>query len=136
MRTGWQGLVSNRTWSSPGVHPHKTGCSGISAGVTCMLRLEKPFLVATLVGKNLFIKSNLCDYCVSVCGRDAVVDLILLEMSDFDMILGMDWLALFHATMDCHQMAVKFSMPGERAFIVQGDRSEVPNNLISMLRAH
>lgn len=98
-------------------------------------RLEDPFLMATLVGQTWLVQYGFRDCCVSVCRRDAIVNLMLLEMSDFDMILGMDWLALCHSMVDCHEKAVKFIVSGDKAFIFQGDYSKVPNNFISMLSA-
>lgn len=56
---------------------------------------------------------------------DTMTNLMLLHISDFDAILGMDWLASCHATLDYHGNAIKFNMPGGPAFVFQGDRSEV-----------
>lgn len=51
---------------------------------------------------------------MSVCGRDTAVNLMSLEMSDYDVILGMDWLALCHAMVDIHEKAVKFNVSGDQ----------------------
>ena len=40
--------------------------------------------------------------CITVNGKDFRMDLIVLDLIDFDVILGMDWLASYHATIDCH----------------------------------
>lgn len=64
-----------------------------------------------------------------------LADLMILEMSNFDVNLGIDWLASCHATLDCHNKMVKFGMPGEPAFASQGYRSDVLQNLISALGA-
>lgn len=37
-----------------------------------------------------------------------VVDLILLDIQDFDTIQGIDWLANHHATMDCFSKRSNF----------------------------
>lgn len=60
---------------------------------------------------------------------------MLLDMTDFNVVLKMNWLASCHATLDCHNKAVKFNMFGELVFSFQGDRSEALSNLISMLSA-
>ena len=39
---------------------------------------------------------------VLVEGRELPADLVLLDVIDFDVILGMDWLAQYYATVDCH----------------------------------
>ena len=59
---------------------------------------------------------------VLVGGKLSTLDLIVLDMVDFDVILGKDWLASCHATLDCHSKVVKFSLPGDPAFTFQGDR--------------
>lgn len=38
------------------------------------------------------------------------VDLIIFEMSDFDMILGMDFLSKYGAKIDCKKKKVKLSL--------------------------
>uniref|UniRef100_A0A2N9EHF1 Integrase catalytic domain-containing protein n=1 Tax=Fagus sylvatica TaxID=28930 RepID=A0A2N9EHF1_FAGSY len=42
-----------------------------------------------------------------------ITDLTLLEMKDFDVILGMDWLAANYASVDCRSKKVKFQIPAE-----------------------
>ena len=44
------------------------------------------------------------------------MDLISLEMKDFDVILGMDWLTKHHASIDCFRKRVVFAMPGQHEF--------------------
>ena len=42
------------------------------------------------------------------------VVLIILDMHDFDVILGMDWLETYHATMDCFSKNITFKLKGEQ----------------------
>ncbi|KAJ1379408.1 Retroviral aspartyl protease [Sesbania bispinosa] len=56
-------------------------------------------------------------------------------VTDFDVILDMDWLASHYATLDCHNKVVKFKMLGESVFSFQGEQGWAPYNLISSLRA-
>lgn len=67
---------------------------------------------------------------IYVAGKETLVDLKVLDMTNFDVILGMDWLAFFHASLDCFSKIVKISFSGEPSCIIQGDHSEVPNKLI------
>jgi len=48
---------------------------------------------------------------VSGSGRETLVNLFELEMIDFDVILGMDWLHSCYASLDCrtHKVIFKFS---------------------------
>jgi hypothetical protein len=48
---------------------------------------------------------------VQIADRDLLVDLILLDIQDFDVILGMDWLSTYHASVDCYSKRVTFHIP-------------------------
>ncbi|XP_058202911.1 uncharacterized protein LOC131317372 [Rhododendron vialii] len=51
---------------------------------------------------------RICRDCeLVICDRRFVLDCILLEMSGFDLILGMDWLSTFQATIDCFKRRVR-----------------------------
>lgn len=99
------------------------------------VRLETSFLVATTMGETLVVESGYRSCSVLVGKIDTVVDLMLLDMTDFDMILGMDWLVSCHTTLDYHSNAIRFSISGEQVFAFQRDQSEVPYNLISIMSA-
>ncbi|XP_062094401.1 uncharacterized protein LOC133800456 isoform X1 [Humulus lupulus] len=72
---------------------------------------------------------------VEVDGREFFVDLIKLEMDDFDMILGMDWLSKYGATIDCRRKMVTFEPEGEVPFVFVGSVSGPRVPMISALRA-
>ena len=50
---------------------------------------------------------------VTISSHEFEADLIVLDIHDFDIILGMDWLAKHRATVDCYRKEVQFSQPGE-----------------------
>ncbi|XP_073225678.1 uncharacterized protein [Cicer arietinum] len=101
----------------------------------CSSSLEEPLVVATPVGGNLLAKSvyRSCD--ITIDGNVLSVDLVVIDLIYFDVILGMDWLAFHHATLDCHDKVVKFEIPGQSVFSFQGERCWVPHNQISALAA-
>ena len=66
-------------------------------------------------------------YNVLVSGRELEAYLILLDMFEFDVILGMDWLSTFHASVECFGKKVVFRIPRETKFFFKGD--SVVNNL-------
>ena len=78
--------------------------------------LEYELSVSTPLGdtlmSNLVLKS--CMFCIE--GRELSADLVLLGMHDFDVILGMNWLAAYHASVDCFKKEVVFRPPGELEF--------------------
>ena len=52
-----------------------------------------------------------CSGCVlNVGGYEVVIDLVLLRMTVFDVIVGMDWLAPHHAVLDCFSKKVTFQI--------------------------
>lgn len=60
-------------------------------------------------------------------------NLILLDVGEFEAILGMDWLSDWHATLDCFSKRVCFQPPGEAEFCYQGERDCVV--YVSVVRA-
>ncbi|XP_073224730.1 uncharacterized protein [Cicer arietinum] len=102
----------------------------------CPSSLEEPLVVDTPVGENFLAKSvyRSCD--ITIDGKALPIDLIVIDLVDFDVMLGMDWLALHHATLDCHKKVVKFEIPGQSVFSFQGARCWVPHNQISALIAN
>jgi hypothetical protein len=98
--------------------------------------LDETLVVTTPAGDKLFAESvyRSCD--VSVAGHILFADLVVMNMVDFDVILGMDWLSSHHATLDCYNKVVKFEIPGKSPFSFQGKHTWMPHNLISALRAN
>ena len=58
-----------------------------------------------------------------------------MAILDFDVILGMDWLSENHATINCYEKCVVFEHEEGKKSTLQCDRSEVPINLISLMKA-
>ncbi|XP_033516522.2 uncharacterized protein [Nicotiana tomentosiformis] len=84
--------------------------------------LNDPFIVANPIGVSL-----LAEYVYSACqfrveARDILADLIVLDMVDFDMLMGMDWLSSCYAIVDCHAKIVKFEISNEPSFILRGSQ--------------
>ncbi|XP_028121472.1 uncharacterized protein LOC114318727 [Camellia sinensis] len=85
--------------------------SFIATSFTSLLGLESRQLQASLtvespVGGNVILTQE-CQGCIiEVAGQQLPVNFVLLEMSGFDVILGMDWLFTYRATIDCHRERV------------------------------
>ena len=63
-------------------------------------------------------------------------DLVVLDLTDFDIILGMDWLSTHGATLDCRDKVVRFrGQDGSEEVVFRGDRRGTPRGLISALQA-
>ncbi|KAL0551253.1 hypothetical protein IC582_010339 [Cucumis melo] len=63
------------------------------------------------------------------------VTLLVLDMLDFDVILGMDWLAANHASIDCSRKEVTFNPPSMASFKFKGGGSRSLPQVISAIRA-
>ncbi|KAB2632446.1 S ribonuclease [Pyrus ussuriensis x Pyrus communis] len=62
-------------------------------------------------------------------------DLIPLDIVDFDVILGTDWLHFYRANIDCYGKIVTFHRPGLPVVTFMGEQSGVRHGVISALRA-
>lgn len=60
-------------------------------------------------------------------------NLIVLNIRDFYVILGMDWLAGFHASMDCFNKTITSKLDEGNA-LFEGTKRSVSNHLISAMR--
>ena len=71
------------------------------------------------------ITRRVCTNCpVIIRGHELRADLIVLDMHDFDIILGMDWLIENHATIDCHGKKVILQVPGQQKIVYQGSHKK------------
>ena len=72
-------------------------------------------------------------YEIAVTYKLNLANLIVLDIIDYDVILGINWLATYHATVDYCLKVVKFDSLREPSFLVQGHRSLALYNLTSAL---
>ena len=69
--------------------------------------------VSLPAGDPLFSNKIVRDSRVLIGGQEFPVDLVALDMRDFDVVLGMDWLSRHRATLDCYKKEVKLHRPGK-----------------------
>ena len=68
--------------------------------------LEEPLYVSSLLGIRARI-GMLCRGCeLEISGTLLTVDLRIMDMSEFDVILGMDWLTAYRVFIDCERRRV------------------------------
>ncbi|KAL5548997.1 hypothetical protein UlMin_004228 [Ulmus minor] len=72
---------------------------------------------------------------VVISERELCADLVMLDMTDYDVILGMDFLSKYGAMIDCKAKAVGFNPPGEEKFTFFGDKRRSQKMFISAMRA-
>ena len=102
---------------------------------SCSLELESLDLnltMATPVGKIVVCTLVVRRCPVTIKGHIMPTNLVIFEMSGFDVILGMDWLSMYHACVDCFHKEV-FRLSGEEEFKFYGDQTINTPKLISAL---
>lgn len=67
--------------------------------------------MSTLVGVSIVDRQVYKNYPFTISQKVTSVDLVELEMTDFDIILGMDWLHSCYALVDCRNRIVYFYFP-------------------------
>ena len=75
--------------------------------------LEGLMRVSLPVGDLLLVDRVVRDSRVLIEGQEFPADLVALNMRDFDVVLGMDWLSRHRATLDCYKKEVKLHRPGK-----------------------
>ena len=114
------------TWSHV-LFDYGASHSFISASFASMLNLElvplhSSLYVETPVGGKMEAKW-VCDACVLyIEGCEVTIDLVLLDMSAFDIIVGMDWLAQHIAVLDYYLKKVTFQIYSGSYTSFYGDR--------------
>ena len=68
--------------------------------------LEEPLYVSSPLGIRARIRM-ICRGCeLEISGTLLTVDLRIMDMSEFDVILGMDWLTAYRVVIDCERRRV------------------------------
>ena len=62
-------------------------------------------------------------------------DLIVINLREFDIILGMDWLSKNHAIVNCQTKEVVMEINRQLKTVIVGERKVVPNCLVSAVTA-
>ena len=68
-------------------------------------------------------------------GLETRAYLLLLDMVDFNIILGMDWLSPYHAIFDCHAKTVTLALPGLPRLEWRGTPGHSTRSVISYMKA-
>nr|XP_017217284.1 PREDICTED: uncharacterized protein LOC108194857 [Daucus carota subsp. sativus] len=116
-----------------------SGATHSFASINYLKRLRRPFEnlsseLNTILPYGEILYSNQWLRAVPVCidNHELYVDLLVLEMYDYEVILGMDWLSKYNATIDCKNKKVMFKPSEEDQFEFVAD---FPNNMISTVSA-
>ncbi|KAJ0524657.1 putative nucleotidyltransferase, Ribonuclease H [Helianthus annuus] len=97
--------------------------------------LDHALVISTPMG-NPTVITHIYRDCPLVVGNFVrKANLYPMQMGDFDVILGMDWLAMHRATIDCHSKRVIFGDLRYPESIFQGTQPQKSIKIISALKA-
>ena len=74
--------------------------------------------MATPIRDSSLVKHVYKSCVVVINDKKTLANLIVLESLELDVILRMDWLATYHATIDCYAKTIKFRPIREPPFMV------------------
>ena len=75
--------------------------------------LDMPIRVSNPMGESVIVEKVYRSCLVTFVGSNTHVDLGILEMVDFDVILGMTWLSPNFEILDCIAKTVTLAKPGQ-----------------------
>ncbi|CAA0841269.1 Uncharacterized mitochondrial protein AtMg00860, partial [Striga hermonthica] len=94
-----------------------------------------PLEVSLASGRKIVTSARATDLSLSIGGRILSTDAYVLEMRDFDLILGMDWLTRFYADIRCHDREITLFLPGDDQITFFGTKTRSLPHVISMAKA-
>ena len=87
--------------------------------------LEEPLYVISPLGTRARL-GMICRGCeLEISGTLHTVDLRIMDMSEFDVILGMDWLTAYRVVIDYERRRVTAYMQDDTRVVFQGDKHDI-----------
>jgi len=99
------------------------------------MRVEKGVVIGTPLGETVLIEYVYKSYRVRIGDVEMRVDLLPLDLYDFEMILGMDWLVTYRAQIDCFTKMVTLQDKGGRMVEFRRERNVILNSIILVVTA-
>ncbi|XP_070057417.1 uncharacterized protein [Nicotiana tomentosiformis] len=91
--------------------------------------------VSTPVDDSVIVDRVYRSSFVTFCGYETRADTMLLDMIDFMVILGMDWLSSCYAVLNCHAKAITLAMLELPRLEWRGSSISISSRVISFLKA-
>ncbi|CAA0837933.1 Uncharacterized mitochondrial protein AtMg00860, partial [Striga hermonthica] len=94
-----------------------------------------PLEVSLASGKNIISDSVVRNLSICIGGRVLEADVYVIEMQDFDVILGMDWLTHYRADIRCQEREVTLFPDSDQPVVFYGVKSRIVPQVISSMQA-
>ena len=87
--------------------------------------LEEPLYLSSTLGirARIWMICHCCE--LEISGTLLIVDLRIMDMSDFDIILVMDWLTAYRVVIDCERRRVTAYTQDGTSVVFQGDMHDI-----------
>ena len=97
--------------------------------------IDSSIVVSLPTGDSRIVESVYLDSRAIIGGQKFLANLILLDIHNFDVILGMDWLSRHYVTVDCYRKDVRFCRPGETEVVFCGLQKILLTSTMTAMRA-
>lgn len=94
----------------------------------------KPLSVEIANKEVILVDKIFKDCCCEIQGQSFSVDLIPMKLGEFDIILGMDWLRNYNASIDCKSKSVTLQNPNQLKVKFYGDHKPL-RQFLSIIQA-
>ncbi|KAF3683401.1 Cell differentiation protein RCD1 -like protein [Capsicum annuum] len=84
--------------------------------------LVEPYFITTALSVDKVYRGCV----ISIQGKDTIFDLLVLPMTDFDVIMGMNWLASCYTLINCYAKLTCFDIHGEPPLVWKDDFPGLP----------
>ena len=97
--------------------------------------LQIQLIISAPLGTEIVARTIYKDCKIIVGGVRTRVDIIKLGEMEFDIILGIDWLSTYQASVDCSEKKVTLRVDGIPEFTIEGVQDVHGASIISALKA-
>ena len=98
---------------------------GLVDKLDCVLTALDETLVIEVANCDRISVNQVCSQCkIEIAGKCFLADLIPFKLGEFDVILGMDWLSLYQAKIDCKNKKVMLVTPEGSRVTFKGEKQE------------
>lgn len=97
--------------------------------------VDEPLEISLPSGKTIVTDSMVKNVGVDIGGKDFSADLYVLNMKDFDVILGMDWLSKHRASIKCQEREITLKLPEDKEIKYYGTKTKTVPRVVSAMKA-
>ncbi|GJU79884.1 putative reverse transcriptase domain-containing protein [Tanacetum coccineum] len=98
------------------------------------VELDTCYEVELADGKVVSTNNVLIGCTINLLNRSFPIDLMVIELESFDIIIGMDWLSRYDATILCREKKVRIPLEG-KTLVIEGDRNNSRLKIVSCIKA-